>query len=105
MQAPHTYKSLSYRTVNWAESKFKTIREIEDRPEYFDRAKMKHLLYRVAVDLYREYHNLPPVVSYKEPFSFSPSKEWSSILNEYVAPEERNKLELSALKQMVEQEA
>lgn len=90
--------------VGWAEGQFKTIRDIEDRPEYFDEKKMKHMLYRVAVDMYREYHNLPPVVSYKQPFSFSPAKEWSTILNTYVDPEERNSLELERLREIVERE-
>ena len=73
-----------------------------EQQEKFSEKALKHQIYQLGVDMYRHFNKLPPVVSYKEPFSYSPSLEWSSILLRYVKEEEKDGLELERVRSYTE---
>ena len=83
------------------ESRMNTILELEQK-ESIDEKQLKFQIYKLGVDMYRHFNKLPPVVSYKEPFSYSPCMEWSPILRTYVKEEEKEELELERVRQMAE---
>ena len=96
--APHLDKKLGYHFLSWMESRMNTILELEQK-ESIDEKQLKFQIYKLGVDMYRQFNNLPHVISYKEPFSYSPCLEWSNILCRYVKEEDKDELELERVRE------
>ena len=95
--APHLDKKLSYHFLSFMESRMNTILELEQTD--VEEKQLKYQIYKLGVDMYRQFNQLPPVISYKEPFSYSPAMEWSNILCRYVKEEEKDELELERVRE------